>query len=220
MPADAIVIETSSNPDAAIIWLHGLGADGNDFAPIVPEQSLDGLSLRFVFPHAPKIPVSINNGFVMRAWYDIISPNLLVEPDEKGMRNSQQVVQKYIDAQIEQGIDSNRIILAGFSQGGAIALLTGLRCDKSLAGIIALSTYLPLADTLSTEATAANKAIPIFMGHGTQDPIVPRAAGAKSKQTLESLGYPVDWHEYVMEHSVNPKEIDDIGSWIKARLGK
>jgi len=216
---DSIIKELgNSHPEAAIIWLHGLGADGNDFAPILPELGLQDLSLRFIFPNAASIPVSINNGMVMPAWYDIREANLREQQDEAGTLNSQRRINAIIDTQIAQGIDSNHIILVGFSQGGAIALYTGLRYTNTLAGIIALSTYLPLADSTKQQAHNANKGVPILMAHGTQDPVIPVSAGRDSKTHLEALGYRVELHEYPMAHSVHPEEIKLIGKWIRGGL--
>jgi phospholipase/carboxylesterase len=218
-PLEAIVLESKQqSPEMAIIWLHGLGADGNDFAPIVPELKIQA-PIRFVFPHAPMQPVSINNGFVMRAWYDIRDANLTEREDADGLRESAQAITALIDQQIEQGIASDKIILAGFSQGGAVALHAGLRYPKPLAGIMALSTYLMCAEELSTDQISEqNKGINIFMGHGTQDPMVPIMRGLEAKQQLTKSGYEVEWHDYMMPHAVIPEEIADIASWLKARL--
>ena len=217
---NSIIKELGNNkPEAAIIWLHGLGADGNDFVPILPELGLDGLSLRFIFPNADSMPVSINNGMVMPAWYDIRAANLLEQEDKTGTVKSQLRINAIIDEQIKQDIDSNHIILAGFSQGGAIALYTGLRFASTLGGIIALSTYLPFADSTKQQAHNSNLGVPIFMAHGTQDPVVSVNAGRNSKTQLEQLGYRVQWHEFAMQHSVHPDEITLIGKWIRGRLG-
>lgn len=212
-------IEIGSNPSAAVIWLHGLGADGHDFVPIVPQLGLPGtVSIRFIFPHAPMQPVTINGGYVMRAWYDIKDTNLLLEEDKKGIQDSQGIVNNLIDAEINRGIAANRIILAGFSQGGAIALYTGLRSSQQLAGILALSTYLPLADTTETERSEQNRSIPIMMAHGIADPVVPLVAGLDSKERLIQLGYSPNWYEYSMEHSICEQEIVDIGRWLSNNL--
>ncbi len=217
MAEDPLVIETGSAPDACIIWLHGLGADGYDFEPIVPELRLDpGLAIRFVFPHAPMMPVTINQGFVMRAWYDIRGADIGAETDAAGIRASAAAVGEMVDAEIARGIAAERIVLAGFSQGGAIALQTGLCYARRLAGILALSTYLPLAETLATEKSAANAGIPILMAHGTADPVIPLPLAIASRARLDSLGYEVEWHEYSgLGHGVAPQEIAHIAAWIE-----
>ena len=203
--------------DACVIWLHGLGADGNDFEPIVPELRLDpGLAIRFVFPHAPMMPVTINQGFVMRAWYDIRTADIGAEPDEKGIHASAELVNQMIAEQISSGIDSKRIVLAGFSQGGAIALQASLRYPTQLGGIMALSTYLPLAATLSAERSEANKNTGIFMAHGSIDPVIPVGLAHASRDVLGKLGYKVEWHEYEgMPHSVSEQEIAHIADWLE-----
>lgn len=214
---ESLEIETGPAPDAAIIWLHGLGADGHDFEPVVPELGLEGLAIRFVFPHAPVRPVTINGGMAMRAWYDI-RDNAIRREDEAGVRESQSQVEALIARELSRGIGSRRIVLAGFSQGGAIALHTALRHRAPLAGILALSTYLPLADTLEREAVDENRAIPVFMAHGRADPVIPLARAAESRARLESLGWGVQWHEYPMPHSVCAAELADIGAWLRERL--
>jgi phospholipase/carboxylesterase len=211
---DAIEIETAPNPATSVIWLHGLGADGNDFVPIVEELELPAAPIRFVFPHAPLQPVTINNGMVMRAWYDILGADLARREDERGVRASQGLVEALIAREKARGIAAPRILLAGFSQGGAIALQTGLRHPEPLAGIMALSTYVPIAESLAAEAHAANRDVPIFMAHGLYDPVVPLAAARRSCALLERIGYAVEWHEYPMPHSVAPQELDDIGAWL------
>ena len=215
---ETIEIETAPKPSAAVIWLHGLGADGNDFAPIVPELRLASApAVRFVFPHAPMMPVTINNGHVMRAWYDVSFGDLegkTRQADEKGVRASQAAIEQLIARENARGIAADKIVIAGFSQGGAIALQTGLRHADKLAGIMALSTYLPLATTLTAEAAAANRAIPIFYAHGTHDPVIPLAMATNSRATLAAAGYSVDWHEYPMQHSVCIEEIGDISAWL------
>jgi phospholipase/carboxylesterase len=215
---EAIEIETGKNPSAAIIWMHGLGADGNDFVPIVRELKLAATpAIRFVFPHAPMRPVSINNGYVMRAWYDVTYGDLegkSKRPDESGVRASEREIVKLIARERTRGIAAENIVLAGFSQGGALALQTGLRYPDALAGIMALSTYLPLAETLAREASQANRRTPIFMAHGTQDPVVSYAWGSASRRMLEDLGYPVEWHEYPMPHSVCLEEVNDVAAWL------
>ncbi len=216
---DAIQLETGRDPERSVIWLHGLGADGRDFVPIVGELDLPPEPIRFVFPHAPVQPVTINNGMSMRAWYDIVADDLARREDERGVRASQGLVEALVARERERGVPAARIVLAGFSQGGAISLQTGLRHPERLAGIMALSTYVPIAATLEAERNAANGDVPIFMAHGTQDPIIPLAHARRSRELLERLGYPVEWHEYAMPHSVSPQEIDDIGAWLRRVLG-
>jgi phospholipase/carboxylesterase len=216
---ETVEIETARNPAASVIWLHGLGADGNDFAPIVPE--LGQLpAIRFIFPHAPMMPVTINNGYVMRAWYDVTYGDLEggKRADEKGIRASQAAVERLIAHEKERGIAARNIMLAGFSQGGAIALQTGLRHAERLAGIMALSTYLPLAETLAVEASEASRDVPIFYAHGTYDPVIPFQAATASRSALNTLGYAVAWHEYPMQHSVCAEEIMAIGDWLRKAL--
>ena len=205
-----IEIETGANPVASVIWLHGLGADGHDFEPIVPELRLKA-PVRFVFPHAPVRPVTINNGMRMRAWYDIFQFGGGPE-DEAGIRSSEKLVQTLIEN------EKHPVFLAGFSQGGAIVLQTALRYPKKLAGVLALSTYLPLSSTLSNEKSKANQDVPIFMAHGTQDPVIPLQKAKLSREVLERLGYKVDWHEYPMPHSVCPQEIADISGFMAKLL--
>jgi len=211
---ETIEVETGARPDAAVIWMHGLGADGHDFEPVVPELRLpERLRVRFVFPHAPIRPVTINAGMRMRAWYDIFQLGGGAE-DEAGIRASQAEVQRLIERETQRGIRPGRIVLAGFSQGGAMALHTGLRHPEPLAGIIALSTWLPLAAQLPAERSAANVRTPIFMAHGTEDPMVPLALARASRAALERLGYAVEWHEYPMPHSVCGEEIADIAAFL------
>jgi phospholipase/carboxylesterase len=221
---ETIEIETGKNPSASVIWMHGLGADGNDFVPIVNELELDGTpAIRFVFPHAPMRPVTINNGSVMRAWYDVSLGDLEGQSrraDEKGVRESQAHITALIEGEAKRGVAAEDIVLAGFSQGGAIALQTGLRHPRKLAGVMALSTYLPLAESLPQEAAPANKATPIFMAHGTYDPVIPLMMGAGSMTVLTGLGYAVEWRQYPMPHSVCPQEIQDIGAWLRRILKK
>jgi phospholipase/carboxylesterase len=212
----AIELVTSDNPTASVIWLHGLGADGNDFVPVVDELGLPPqLAVRFIFPHAPMQPVTINSGFIMRAWYDVFNQDMSFREDEAGVRRSQQEIEKLITKEKDRGIGASRIVLAGFSQGGAIALQTGLRYSERLAGIMALSSYLPLASTLATEANAANHAVPIFMAHGTADPLIPLPLASLSREHLKQQGYQVEWHQYLMPHSVCQEEIRDIGQWLQ-----
>jgi len=219
---ETIEIETAPNPTATVIWMHGLGADGNDFAPMVPELRLGSApAIRFVFPHAPMIPVTINNGYVMRAWYDISYGDLegkSRQADEKGVRASQAEIEKLIAREVGRGIRANKIVIAGFSQGGAIALHTGLRHAAPLAGIMALSTYLPAPHTLPAEAAAANRDIALFYAHGSDDQVIPIAMAETSRQTLSAAGYAVDWHEYPMQHSVCLEEIRDISAWLQTVL--
>jgi phospholipase/carboxylesterase len=216
-----IEIETAPSPRASVIWLHGLGADGNDFVPIVPELRLPHeLMVRFVFPHAPVRAVTINNGMRMRAWYDISAADLTNRADLAGVRQSQAELEALIARETARGMAPERIVLAGFSQGGAIALYTGLRHGKRLAGILALSTYLVAPDKLATEASEANRGTPIFMAHGTADPVVRFQWGEATKRLLEAAGYRVEWHVYHMEHSVCLEEVQAIGAWITRVLAK
>jgi len=215
---DAIEIETGPGPQASVIWLHGLGADGSDFEPIVGELALPARPIRFVFPHAPMRPVTINGGMVMRAWYDILGNDVAGREDAAGVRESQREVEALIARERERGAAAGRIVLAGFSQGGAIALQTALRHPERLAGVMALSTYVPIADSLAAEAHAANRATPVFMAHGVHDPIVPAALGRRSRDLLASLGYAVEWHEYAMPHAVCAEEIGHVGAWLRGVL--
>lgn len=214
----AVVIEPQQPASASVIWLHGLGADGHDFEPIVPELGLDELPIRFIFPHAPERPVTVNQGYVMRAWYDITSPDLSQGQDETGTRESETLLQNWIEHEKSEGVPAGRIILAGFSQGGAIVLHTGLRYPERLGGIMALSTYLPLADTVADEKHAANADVPIFMAHGNDDPVIPLAFAEKSRDKLSELGHEVEWHQYPMPHSVCMEEIGAIGDWLRQQL--
>lgn len=216
---DALELETGAHPGASIVWLHGLGADGGDFVPVADELDLGGLAVRFVFPHAPQQPVTINGAMVMRAWYDIVSADLERRADERGVRASQRLVEALLDRERARGIAPNRLVLAGFSQGGAIALETGLRYPERLAGVIALSCYLPLAASLEAERSGANAGLPVFLAHGRHDEIVPVAAGRRSRDLLAALGYAVEWHEYPMPHSVCGDEIEAIGAWLRRVLG-
>lgn len=216
---DAVIIEPASRHRASVIWLHGLGADGHDFEPIVPELRLPAeAGARFVFPNAPFMAVTINGGQRMRAWYDIRSQDLRQQEDAASIRASAGLLEHYIRAEQASGIPAEKIILAGFSQGGALALHAGLRYSAGLAGIIALSTYLPLAERLRAEAADANRNIPVFMAHGLTDPVIPLAQGQASAEALRQAGYAVDWHEYAMPHSVCPPEITAIGAWLCERL--
>ncbi len=222
MPAQtlpAIEIETCKNPDAAVIWLHGLGDDGNGWAGVVPELKLPpALAVRLIFPHAPVMPVTINNGMAMRAWYDIRAANLTERADLAGVRASQGYVEALIARERSRGIAASRIVLAVFTQGGAIALYAGLRHAERLAGIVALSCYLIAEDTLATQASAANRDVPIFMAHGTYDPVVQYPWGDASRQLLEKHGWPVEWHTYPMQHSATLEEVVAIGEFLSRVL--
>ncbi|MGH7335092.1 MAG: alpha/beta hydrolase [Candidatus Rokuibacteriota bacterium] len=216
---DTVEVETARPPQAAVIWMHGLGADGHDFEPVVPELDLPpSLAVRFVFPHAPRQPVTINGGYVMRAWYDVFDDRGVRREDEGGVRASQGRIEALIARERVHGIGASRIVLAGFSQGGAMALHTGLRHEERLAGIMALSCFLPLAGSVAAEASQANRAVPIFMAHGTHDPLIPVARGREACSLLRASGYRVDWHEYPMPHSVCAEEISDIGAWLRTVL--
>ncbi|HWZ47410.1 MAG TPA: alpha/beta hydrolase [Herbaspirillum sp.] len=216
-------IETAPNPTAAIIWMHGLGADSSDFVPLVPELDLTGCGpIRFVFPDAPVIPVSVNNGYRMRAWYDIIGGFDLDdhrEEDETGLRASQAAIERLIARELERGIRSERIVVAGFSQGCAMTLQTGLRHPQALAGLLCLSGYLPLSETVAAERAPANQKTPIFMAHGLVDNVVPLDRAEKSRDILTALGYQVQWQSYQMAHSVNAQEVVDISKWLQSVLG-
>ncbi len=215
MSLETIELETGPAPAATIIVLHGLGADGNDFVPFADEIDLSAKGdVRWVFPHAPTMPVTINNGYVMRAWYDILGMELVRREDEAGLRRSMASVHALIDRERSRGIAANRIVLAGFSQGCAMTLLAGLRYPQRLAGLVGMSGYLPLAATLATERDAANADVPIFMAHGRFDPVVPFERGVASRDALVSLGHDVEWHEYPMQHSVCAPEIDDLRGWL------
>ncbi|OIO72937.1 MAG: carboxylesterase [Zetaproteobacteria bacterium CG_4_9_14_3_um_filter_49_83] len=210
-----VVLQTGPNPDATVIWLHGLGADGHDFEPIVPELGLpEGLHVRFVFPHAPSMPVSINGGYVMPAWYDIKHTDIGYEQDARGIIESARRIQLLIDREEMHGIRANRIVLAGFSQGGAMALHVGLRQGEPLAGVVALSSYLPLAERLDVEVQQATRVSKFFVGHGVHDPVVPFSLGDQTCRVLQQCGYDVQWHTYPMEHSVCREEIVHIGRFL------
>ena len=218
---ECVIVETAPNPTGCVIWLHGLGADGYDFVPIVKELEQMGLpSTRFVFPHAPKIPVSINGGYVMRAWYDIKHVDLQRQEDEGGIRQSQATVEQLINEQIALGFPANKIVLAGFSQGGAITYQAGLRTQHKLAGLIALSTYLPCEDSLDAEMNRASVAVPVLAAHGEQDNIVLLERGEKAVNLLKSKGVAVDWHLYPMAHSVCGEEVVEIANFLKKVLYK
>lgn len=212
---ESITILPAKSAVGSVIWLHGLGADGHDFSDIIPKLSLPkDLHLRFIFPHAPIRAITLNSGTRMRAWYDIHSLSDLTREDKEGIAQAQRSINQLIEEEISKGVLSNHIVLAGFSQGGAMALHTGLRYLKSLAGIIALSTYLPLADQLAVEASVVNKKIPIFIAHGNSDPILPLTLGKQTFQLLNQLGYPVEWQDYAMGHQVCYEEIKAIGRWL------
>lgn len=209
-------INTAANPEYAVIWMHGLGADGHDFEPIVPYLGIPSrLAVRFVFPHALMRPVTVNNGAVMRAWYDIIELGSTSKgQDEAGIRHSAAAISALIERQVELGIPASNIVLAGFSQGGAMALHVGLRYPQTLAGIMSLSAYMLFPDRLQAEHSEANASTPIFIGHGTQDPMVPFFLGEAARKDLEKGGWPVQWHSYPIPHSVSQPEITDIGRWL------
>jgi phospholipase/carboxylesterase len=218
LPAVEIEYPKGEPVNAAIIWLHGLGADGNDFAPIVPQLDLPaGLGVRFIFPHAPSIPVTINNGFVMPAWYDIKRLDVDRHVDTDQLKQSASWVHDLIEREIERGVPSERIIVAGFSQGGAVSFEAALTYPKTLAGIMALSTYFATGDSI--EINPIQNTIPIMIGHGSLDPVVAEALGSKSVATLQNLGFNPEYFVYTMEHAVCPEEIVDIGSWIGRTLG-
>ena len=219
MPLPSVEIETAAHPKHAVIWLHGLGADGHDFEPIVPEL-VDRAwpALRFIFPHAPVRPVTVNGGMPMRAWYDIAGMEIAQKQDEAGIRASIAQLDELIAREESRGVPSENIVLAGFSQGGAVVLAGGLRHAQKLGGIVALSTYLPMAEKTQVEASAVNRAIPIFQAHGSADPIVPQALGTMSREHLQALGYTIEWHSYPMAHQVCAEEIADLRRWLDARL--
>jgi phospholipase/carboxylesterase len=212
---ETLEVETAPSPRATVIWMHGLGADGYDFVDIPPMLRLpESLAVRFVFPHAPMQPVTINDGMVMRSWYDIRPDGGGRREDEAGLRQSQRYVEALIAREKARDVPPARVVLAGFSQGGAMALQTGLRYPERLAGIMALSCYLPLADLVAAEASPANRDVPTFLAHGTHDPLIPLARARRSYENLTGLGYRVEWHDYPMPHSVCDAEIQDIGAWL------
>ncbi len=215
MTLQSIENQTGAEPRSALIVLHGLGADGNDFVPIAQELDLRSIGpVRFVFPHAPIRTVTLNGGMAMRAWYDILGTDLVRREDEPGLRASAAEVQALIDREVARGIPSERIVLMGFSQGCAMTLLTGLRSPQRLAGLVGLSGYLPLAQTTATERSDANRLVPIFLAHGRQDPMVQLARGTASRDALQALGYQIEWHDYAMPHSVCAEEIADLNRWL------
>jgi phospholipase/carboxylesterase len=218
---EAVEVETGRRPRASVIWLHGLGADGHDFEPLVPELGLPpALAVRFVFPHAPMRPVTINGGMVMRAWYDVRPEGGERREDAAGVQESQARIEALIAREKQRGIAAGRIVLAGFSQGGAMALHTGLRHPERLAGILALSCFLPVPDTLAAEASPANRDVPIFLAHGTHDATIPLARAHRAREVLRGLGYRVEWHEYPMPHSVCDEEVADLARWLRDVLDK
>jgi phospholipase/carboxylesterase len=216
---ETIRIETAPHPAVAVIWMHGLGADGGDFVSIVRELPLDGCpGIRFVFPHAPLMPVTINGGYVMRAWYDLIGTDLATREDAAGLRRSQAAIERLIEHEKSLGIPADRIILAGFSQGCAMALQVGLRYPERLAGLLCLSGYVPDRTTVSAERHPANHDTPIFLAHGSDDTVIPIDLALQSRDLLQALGHPVEWHEYAMPHAVCAEEIDAIGDWLRRML--
>jgi len=216
---NAVIIEPNHGHRATVIWLHGLGADGHDFVPIVPELHIpQSLGVRIVFPHAPVRPVTINGGMSMRAWYDVRNTDLRSEEDAASINDSATIIEQYIATEVNAGIHSEKIVLAGFSQGGAMALHTGLRQESRLGGILVLSGYLPLPERFREEVRISNKTVPIMMCHGTFDPVIPASAGKQSHDFLEQEGYMVSWHSYPMEHSVCLEEIQDAGTWLQSIL--
>ena len=212
-----IILQTGKQPHHSIIWLHGLGADGQDFVPIADELDLP-VAVRFIFPHAPMRPVTINGGFVMRAWYDIAGQSIDTQQDAAGIHDSQSLVAALITQEVAQGIAPRNIFLAGFSQGGVIALHTALRQYVPLGGVLALSTYLPLADSVPDEMQAGTRVTPIFMAHGRSDPVIPHALGIASRDALLKFGYAVEWREYAMQHSVCDEELRDIENWLTQQI--
>ncbi len=219
MDLEAIEIETGGAPAATVVVLHGLGADGNDFVPICDELDLGGAGpVRFVFPHAPMRPVTINGGYVMRAWYDILGADLVRREDEAGLRASREAIEAVLARERARGIEAGRIVLMGFSQGCAMSLMTGLRHGERLAGIVGLSGYLPLAALTAAERSEANRDTPVFMAHGLRDPVVPVARAIASRDALQALGQPVRWHEYPIEHTVSIEELRDLERWLLERL--
>ncbi len=216
---NAVVIEPNNIHRSSVIWLHGLGADGYDFQPVIPEFKLpESHGIRFIFPHAPKRAITINDGMVMRAWYDVKHPDLMQEEDIDSINESAAILNKYIDQEIEEGIPSEKIVIAGFSQGGTIALHAGLHCSLKLCGLLALSTYLPIADRFALKQDNVNSQTPIMMLHGKFDPVIPIHQGQSSRDMLQNAGYSVSWHEYPMQHALCSQEIDDISKWLQERL--
>jgi len=216
---DSVINETGTDPQWAVLWLHGLGADGNDFAPIVPELLRPHWpAIRFVFPHAPVQPITINNGVPMRAWYDIVSMDFRSRADAAGVATSVQALDTLIDQQVAAGIPAERILLAGFSQGGAVNLSAVLRRSRPIGGLIALSTYLPDPEAAAAQRAPDGIRPPVFMAHGVQDPVIPQAIAAHTAQTLKDLGFPLEWHSYPMAHQVCAEELEALGDWLDARF--
>jgi phospholipase/carboxylesterase len=216
---DAVEISTGPSPSAAVIWLHGLGADGHDFEPVVPQLMWPGApDIRFVFPHAPVRPVTLNNGMAMRAWYDIVSLTGNRDQDQKGIADSVNDTAALVRRERERGVDADQIVVAGFSQGGAIALQLAVRYPEKLAGLIALSTYMLLDHRLENDRHEANKDLPVFVGHGRSDPMVPFMLGEQLAERMRNLGHPVEWHSYPMLHAVCPEEIADLSAWLRTTL--
>jgi phospholipase/carboxylesterase len=213
-----VEIETGPSPQASVIWLHGLGADGHDFEPIVPALAPFLPPTRFIFPHAPVRPVTVNGGMPMRAWYDIVSFDRSPPRDREGVESSRAALERLVAREEARGVPDDAIVVAGFSQGGALALYTGLRLDRTLAGLMGLSTYLLFSGELESARCAASNTVPVFVAHGTYDPVVPFMAGQHVARTLRDLGYEVEWHEYPMPHAVCPEEVGHIGAWLSARL--
>lgn len=215
MSLEVIEVETAANPTASVVLMHGLGADGRDFVPIAQELQLSAVGpVRFVFPNAPVMPVTINGGYQMPAWYDLLGADLTAREDEPGLRRSQTAIDALIAREMARGIAARRIVVAGFSQGCALALMTGLRYGERLAGVMGLSGYLPLAAKAAAERDPANQGLPIFLGHGRHDSVVPLAGATASRDALKALGYELEWHEYPMEHSVCMEEVADINQWL------
>lgn len=218
MSLKTIVKQTGDNPKLVIIWMHGLGADGNDFVPVVPQFTIPNLPIKFIFPHANKIPVTINGGMVMRAWYDILAMDIDRHVDEKGILKSVEQIHELIDEQIKLGFKHNQIILAGFSQGSAMSIQVSTQYPSKIAGIIALSGYLPIPEAIKNSHNKTNRQTPIFMGHGTEDPVVPYSLGKSSRDTLLKAGYKIEWHQYPIQHGVSLDEIIDIKQWIEKNI--
>lgn len=219
MSLEVIEAQTGDNPVATILIMHGLGADGRDFVPIAEQLDLSSVGpVRFLFPSAPSIPVTINGGYVMPAWYDILGAELVGREDEAGLRHTQASIEALMAHEVARGIPAHRIVLAGFSQGAAIALMTGLRHSERLAGVAALSGYLPLAGKTAAERSPVNQDMPLFLAHGTRDGVVALPRATATRDALTALGYPVEWHEYPMEHSVSPQEIADLARWLQRVL--
>ena len=217
----AIVIEPATPAQGSVIWLHGLGADGHDFEPVVPELKLPAtLALRFIFPTAPSMPVTVNGGYVMHAWYDIVSQRIDAQQDAEGIHASAKQIEKWIQHELEAGIPADKIVIAGFSQGAVMSLQIGLRYPQQLAGIMVLSGYLPLAETFEKEKSEANAHTPVFMAHGTEDPLIPLMLAEKSRETLQATGYSIEWHQYPMQHGVSQDEIKAISAWLQKVYSK